>query len=131
MTTKGPTLTPAERRAAILGLSGQREYEPAVLPGPDGPIDVLVRELTGTEAKDWEIAVSRGAEWTFGYLLQLSLVDPETKDLLFEPADRQMLEGIGVSKLKPIGLIAQRLSGLSDEDVEKAKRSLLNAPSTG
>lgn len=118
-------------REAFLGLAGQREYEAAEFPGPDGPMTVLVRELLGSEAKEWEIAVAKGSEYAFGYLLQMSIVDPETKEPLFEAADRMALESIGVSKLNPIAKVAARLSGLSAADVEAAKKSLLHAPSIG
>jgi hypothetical protein len=119
------------RRERILSRVGHLSTEPAVLPGPDGDENVLVRELTGKQAREFETAVGRGADAPLGFLLQQSLVDPETNELLFEPADRVTLEALGMSILKPIVLIAQRLSGLSDDDVEKAKQSLLNGPPTG
>jgi hypothetical protein len=116
------------RREAILSRVGRLAEEEATMPGPDGPIDVIVRELTGTQSREFEAAIAVKAPAPLGFLLQMCLVDPDTKELLFEPADRVVLESLGMAGLKPIVEIAQRLSGLTEADVEKAKQSLLNAP---
>jgi len=121
----------ADRRAAILGLAGKLDTEPAVFPGPDGPIDVLVRELSGEQAREWEVAVAKHAPSTIGFLLQLSVIDPVDNLPIFEVADRQTLEAIGISKLNPVLKLAQKLNGISDSDIEQAKRDLLAAQSTG
>lgn len=131
MTHKNGALSAAERRAAILGQHGKREEEPAVLPGPAGPVDVLVRELMGEEAQAFEEAAAVGSPVALGMLLQLALVDPDEKTLLFEVADREMLQQLGMLGLKPILLIIQRQSGTSDEDIAKAKKSLRKAPRRG
>jgi|ERR1700682_1668750 len=122
-------LSPADRRAAILARAGKRETRPSTLLGLDGEkIDVLVRELTGAEAREFEIAVAKDIPAPIGYLLQMSLVDPETKELLFEPADREALESLGIGGLNPSLKVAAELNGLSDADIAKAKASLRLAP---
>lgn len=101
------------------------------MPGKDGPVTVLVRELTGKLAQTFEIMAAKGTGYPMGFLLQQSIIDPETKQLIFEDGDRQALEELGVAGLKSIMLIAQELNGISDEDISKAKSDLLRAPSIG
>jgi hypothetical protein len=121
----------SSRREQILSRVGVLAERASTLPGPDGDVDVVVRELTGKQSREFEEAVAKGADAPLGFLLQMCLVDPDTKEPLFEPADRVALEGLGMAGLKPLVLIAQELSGLSEADLEKAKQSLLNAPRNG
>jgi hypothetical protein len=123
-------LTAADRRSAILGRAGQLEERATTMPGPDGPVDILVREMTGKQAKDFEMAAARGAADLGGYMLQISIVDPDTHELIFEPADRANLEALGITGLNPVLKLIQSLNGMTEEDVEKARQSLLRAPST-
>ncbi len=127
----GHAVSAADRRAAILGQAGKLEERPSTLPGPDGTkVDVLVREMTGAQAKEFELAVAREAPDVAGYMLQISLVDPETHELLFEPADRANLEALGIAGLNPVLKLIQELNGITEADVEKAKARLTKAPST-
>jgi hypothetical protein len=117
-------------RERILSRRGSLKEETAWLPGPDGEtIPVIVRELTGKQAAEFELALARDTAAPMGLLLQMCLIDPETKTQMFEVADREALEDLGWASLQPIVVIAQRQSGLSAEDIEKAKRDLLRARS--
>lgn len=116
---------PISKRDSILQRVGKREMLPAQMPGSDGElIDVLVQELTGTEAELFESATAAGAANTLGMLVQLSVVDPETKELLFEPADRSALQQLGMKALKPVIEIANALSGVTVADIQKAQAFL-------
>src|SRR5579859_7806227 len=115
----------ATRREQILAMVGKLAEEPAQMPGSDGPVDILVRELTGSQSAAFEGLVAKGGDNILGFLLQNVICDPETKALIFEPADRALLQELGFTSLKPIVEIAQRQSGLSAEDLEKAKQDLV------
>lgn len=122
----------ADRRAAILGLAGVRQTRPTTIPGPDGPVPVLVRELLAQEARDFEIATAKGSPNALGMLLQLSIADvDEPHDLLFESTDRGTLQELGVFGLKEALELIQALSGVTDEDLAKARQSLVGGLSNG
>lgn len=122
----------AERRAAILAQAGVRQTKPTTIPGPDGPVAVLVRELLAQEARDFEVANAKGSPNALGMLLQLSIADvDEPHDLLFEPTDRGTLQELGVFGLKEALELIQKLSGVTDEDISKARQSLVAGQSNG
>lgn len=98
-----------------------RKRKPAVYPTDDGDVDVVVRELTAEEAGEFEMASARGAPNALGMLLQLSIEDPETQQLLFEVTDRGVLQTLGVLGLKDTLLLIKEMSGITDADIEKAK----------
>jgi len=116
------------RREQILQMAGKLAEEPAQMPGPDGPVDIIVREMTGSQSQTFEMSVARGLENVLGYLLQNVIVDPDSHELMFDAGDRAALQELGMAALKPIVEIAQRQSGLSVKDLEQAKRNLLKAP---
>lgn len=112
------------RRDDILAMHGKLKELPATMPGQNGDVDILVREFSGREAQDVETALSQQRPNTLGMLLQLAIVDPDTKERLFEVGDRAMLEELGMTGLKPVIENIQRLSGITAEDVEKLKQNL-------
>jgi hypothetical protein len=121
-------MSKASRRDSILSQVGVLAQEPATMPGSDGPVDILVREMTGTQGRQFEILLATNAPAPIGYLLQVSIVDPESNELIFEEADREALEQLGVAGLNPVLKIAQRMNGITQADIDKAKQSLLSAP---
>ena len=115
-------------RNSILSRVGVLQIKEATMPGEAGDEPILVRELTGKQSREFEEMIARRAPAPLGFLLQLSIIDPTTKELVFEPADREALEALGISALKPVVAIAQELNGISDADIEKAKEFLLATP---
>jgi len=91
-----------------------------------------VRELLAQEARDFEIATAKGSPNALGMLLQLSIADvEEPHELLFEPTDRGTLQQLGVFGLKETLELIQELSGVTDEDIAKARQSLAAGQSNG
>jgi len=91
---------------------------------------VLIRSLSGKERDRFEKdivelkGIGRKAQVITkdnirARLVALTVVDPETKKPVFEPADVEMLGEKNASALDTIFAAAQRLSRLSDEDVEE------------
>ena len=120
------------KRQAILQMVGRLAEEEAEMPGPEGPVKVIVRELTGQQSQAFEQSVASKRPNTLGLLLQMVIHDnEEPKDFLFGPADRGVLEELGMTSLKPIVEIAMRQSGLRGEDIERAKQDLVTTPENG
>ncbi len=122
----------ASRRAAILGQSGKLDTEPATMVWADGvTVDVLVTEMTGTQTRDYEVAMAKNAPNLVGFLLQMVLLDPDTKEPLFEAGDRAQLEALGMEKLTGIIKQALRLSGMDDAEMAKIKDRLVHGQANG
>jgi len=120
------------KRQAILQMVGKLAEEEAEMPGPDGPVKVLVRELTGAESQSFEQAVRDKKPNTLGMLLQMVIHDTDDdKANIFSAADRAVLEELGMTTLKPIVEIAMKQSGLSEKDVARAKQDLSTTPENG
>jgi hypothetical protein len=122
----------ASRRAAILGQSGKLDTEPATMVWADGTtVDVLVTEMTGTQTRDYEIAMAKNAPNVVGFLLQLVLLDPDDKQPLFEAGDRATLQELGMEKLTPVIKQALRLSGMDEAEMAKVKDRLVRGQPNG
>lgn len=115
-------------RDSILQMAGRLAEEEAHLPTPEGPAKVILRELTAGEAQAFETAVRNKAQNLLGFLIQMTVRDPETHELVFQPADRGAIEELGMTALKPLATIITRMSGLSEAEVEKAKQDLQTTP---
>lgn len=109
-----------DRRGAILAQAGKLEERPAVFFGQD----VLVRELTAKQAREFQDAISNGNSYPIGYLLEMALIDPETREPLFEATDRQALEDLGMRELRPVLVVIKEQSGIDDDDLQKATQGL-------
>ena len=57
--------------------------------------------------------------------------DPDTREQVFEPADRDMLNSKSGIALNRVAEVAQRLSGLGGDDVEEAKKDSDETPNNG
>lgn len=117
-------------RQSILAMAGRLAEQEAEMPGPEGPVKVIVRELTGRESQVFQMSVRAGKPNTLGMLLCMVVRDPETKDLVFGPADRAAVEELGVTALNPLAEIVAKMNGLTDADVEKAKEGLAPTPAS-
>lgn len=90
-------------------------------------VTLEMRGLTGKErARYMEEAfdVSTGTanfERIYPALIIASAHDPETGDLVFEPADRDILNSKSAAALERIGKVAARLSGLDKDAVSRGK----------
>ncbi len=107
---------------------------------PEWGGDVLVRALTGAERDAFEQSIvdQRGKDTRMNLrnirakLVALTVVDGDGKRL-FSDADAKLLGQKSASALDKIFEVAQRLSGLRDEDVEELAKNSddgLNAGST-
>lgn len=90
--------------------------------------DVILRGMTGTQRDAWErsLIVQRGKRTTVNTdnvrarLVTRCLVD-ESGNRLLEDSDADVLGSIRVDVLNRLYEVAQRLSGVRDEDVEELK----------
>jgi len=77
-------------------------------------------------ADDLEESVEDVPEWDVKILLSMysdiliaTALDPETQDLVFDPADREALAGKAGGVLERLALKVMKLSGVSVEDAEE------------
>lgn len=112
------------RRDQILAMHGVLKEVEAEMPGPDGAVKIIVRELIGRDAQEFESAQQNNRPNQLGMLLQLSIVDPDTKERLFEVGDRAILEELGMTTLKPVIEKIMGLLGVTAEELEKIKANL-------
>lgn len=118
----------ADLRAHILN-APDLEEETVYVPGWD--CDILVRALTGAErAKFTKQATSvpqpgqaPSINWDrwWSTLVLMSARHPKTKDLIFEPADRDALLAKNGKNLEVVANVARRLSGLEDDSPSKSE----------
>lgn len=100
------------------------------VPVPEWGGEVLVRGLTGRERDDWEQGLVRGRgrnaqvniKTATARLCTLSIVD-EKDNRVFGDEDVLALNSKSSAALQRIYKIAQRLSGLTDEDVEEVVKN--------
>jgi hypothetical protein len=90
--------------------------------------EFLIRGLTGAErAKLLKSATNGGRsesvdfERYFADIVIMSARDPETGELVFEPTDRDMLNGKNAAAVERLAKVARRLSGLEDNALAQAK----------
>jgi len=114
----------SELRKRILEAS---DIESEIVEIPEWGVKVEVRGLTAAErAKLLQRAADptgqlRLDRW-FADLTIASTFDPETGERVFDPADRDALNTKSGSAISRIVDAATRLSGLSEESVEEAKK---------
>ena len=110
-------------RDQILGAEDRR-YE--VVNCPEWGGEVRLRSLTGSERDEWENSLVRqvgdkrrlNARNMRAKLIALSAVDGDGQ-LLFSPGDVIKLGSKNAAPLDRLFEVCQRLSGVSDEDVEE------------
>jgi hypothetical protein len=101
--------------------------------------DVMVRGLTGAERDQFEASIiSRKGRNTDvnmqnfrAKLVALSVVDPETGARLFDDADVGALGRKSAAALQRVFDVAQRLSGLSPQDVDELTKNSESEPNDG
>lgn len=122
-------------RDAILGA---RDLPTEDVEVPEWGGTVRVRGLTGTERDAFEQSIARrkgkNVELNLrnvrAKLVALSVVD-EQGNRIFSEADVDALGQKSAAALDRIFRVAQRLSGLTDEDVEELTGNSLSIPSAG
>lgn len=121
-------------RDQILQLTGKRNIQEINIPEWGGT--VYVRELTGKERDKLEASVlstngnnsKTNAENLRARLVVLAVVD-ESGNRLFSDEDAKTVGNLGVKGLQRAFIMAQRLSGLSDEEIEELTVKLGEDPS--
>jgi hypothetical protein len=123
-------------REDILGAS---DIKTEIVQVPEWSGAVYVRGLTGTERDDLELGMleQRGKSRTLNLrnlrakLVAASLVDSEAPDArrLFSEGDVKALGEKSAAALRRVFEVAQRLSGLTDDDVEGLTEELGEATS--
>jgi hypothetical protein len=102
---------------------------------PEWGGEVLVRGLTGVERDQFDKSVidSQTKEITLdnvtAKLVAASVVDEDGNPVFDQPGDVDMLGTKSASALHRIGAVAQRLSGLTKEDVEELVKNSGSGPS--
>ena len=103
---------------------------------PEWRGQVLVRSLSGVERDAYESSIARvrweGTRPTVesntgnvrARLVSMTVVDPDSGANLFSERDVLVLGQKSASALERVFKVAQRLSGLSDADVEELKQQL-------
>jgi hypothetical protein len=122
-------------REAILGVD---DLQVEVVDVPEWGGAVRVRGLTGAERDAFESSIidQRGKKSRIilrnirAKLVVLSVVDGENKSL-FNEGDVKALGSKSASALQRVFNVAQRLSGISDEDVEELAGNLGDGQSDG
>ncbi len=122
-------------REQILNAS---DIQSEVVAVPEWGGEVTVRGITGKERDQLEASMMeiKGKHMSVSLanvrakLVQLSVVDEEGK-LLFAPADVQELGNKSALALDRIFSVAQKLSGLSNEDIEELAKNFGSAQSDG
>jgi hypothetical protein len=116
---------PRSLREEILAID-DRQYEDVYVPEWDKTL--RVRGLTGAERDSWEGSLlrqdgSRRPRMDYSNLrarlIVKSVIDKETGERIFTDGDVGMLGGRSASALQRIFEVCQRLSRLTDEDVEE------------
>ena len=121
----------SELRKTILE---SEDIQTEIVPVPEwNGVKVEVRGMSARErSKLLKRATAGGGEldlerW-FPELIIATVFDPETGDKVFEPADRDALNGKNGAAISRITDVASRLSGLSDNAVEEAKQDFCETP---
>ncbi len=95
---------------------------------PEWGVKLLVRGLTGRQrARLLQNAVDTSGkmdlERIYPELVIYSVYDPETKEQIFKPADRDALADKSGAALERIAQVAMRLSSLTPEAVKEAQKN--------
>jgi hypothetical protein len=97
-------------------------------------VSILVRGLTGRQrAKLLTEAVDEKGkpdlQKIYPELVILSSYDPETKEKVFQPTDRDAVVEKSGAALEKIAQVAMKISGLSPETAREAEKNLKETPS--
>lgn len=122
-------------KAAILAAAAQSlPIEPVDVPELGGT--VYVRGMSGVERDGWEtsLVVGRGKKQRINTenvraRLLVRVLCNDKGELLFAPSDATALGGLRVDVLTKLYEVAQRLSGVSDEDIDELGNA--SAPAAG
>jgi len=125
-------------REQLLAAAVKDRLPREVLQIPELGGEVIIQGLTGTERDAWEASLVRGkglrrtinTENVRARLAVRCLVD-ESGTRLFTDADAAALGNLRVDVLQRIFSVAQKLSGVSDEDVDELGRSSGMADGSG
>jgi len=94
---------------------------------PEWGVTVLVRGMTGKQRSRFlRAATNEAGEVSFDRfypeLVIATTYDPDSRTVLFGPADRDALNEKSATALERLANVATRLSGLSSREVEDAKK---------
>jgi len=105
-----------------------RDIQEELVEVPEWGVKILVRGLTGRQrAQLLQNAIDVAGRVDLARVLPELVIycvyDPETKEQVFKPADRDMLLEKSGTVLERIATTAMRLSGLTQEALEEMKRN--------
>lgn len=104
-------------------------------PVPEWGVDVGIRRMTGKERDEFDLLLSdparqeddrlRDQRGIKGRLLILTLVDPDTEELIFEDNEDDLgaLQGKAAEALGPLADIAMRVNGITTKDVDDLEKN--------
>jgi hypothetical protein len=111
-------------REKILNFS---DIKTTVVSVPEWGGDVMVRGMTGFQRDQYEGALYNDGNRNFSNvrakLVALSIVDPETKAPMFTAGDIEVLGNKSAAALDRVFSVAQKLSGLTRDDVDDLSKN--------
>ena len=100
-----------------------------------GGIELLIVGMSGKARANFLKRSSRGGEVDlerfYPELIITTAHDPETRERVFEDADRDAISAKSGAALEQVAQVALRLSGMAARSVEEAVEDLSEAPSEG
>lgn len=96
---------------------------------PEWGGDVMVKAITGAQRDQYEASLFAGAKNTRNYtnirakLVAISIVDEKTEKPLFSLGDIEALGNKSAAGLDKVFTVAQRLSGLTQADVDELAKN--------
>lgn len=108
-----------------------QDIQEELVPVKAWDVTILVKGLSGTErAKIMNQSIkvqgktaSMDFEKLYPELIIMTSYDPDTKQRIFEPTDRELLNSKSGAVLEQLAQVAIKLSGLRNEDMEIAEKN--------
>lgn len=117
-------------REAILGKTFLKVQ---AVPCPEWGVTVHIREMTGRERDDWEQSLAGNGKKPDIRNVRARLVSYTAVDAdgnrIFAPNDADKLGGLSAKALDRCAKVAQKLNGLTDDDIEDARGNSSGVPS--
>lgn len=109
-------------------IKNANDIQEEIVDVPEWDVKILVRSLTGKErAELLNVCMTPGGQVDFKKLYPMLLIatcyDPETKEKIFEPADKDWLNMKSGAVIEKIASVATKLSGLGTDELVKARKN--------
>jgi hypothetical protein len=98
------------------------------VPVPEWNVKILLRGMTGKQQARYVRTIQADDSMMFADILMVTAYDPETRQLVFDPADREALADKSGAVLNRLGMI---VLGMSGTDVDEAVEEVEADPTSG